>query len=92
MEEKPYFNYNIFNCKISYKTLIAAKLLHIRLDKVDGFIRVYDETKYLVLISPEKYDAICNKMRYLISQKSCITYVFFIILQESKLIRMILCL
>ena len=92
MEEKPYFNYNIFNCKISYKTLIAAKLLHIRLDKVDGFIRVYDETKYVVLSSPEKYDAICNKMRYLISQKSCITYVFFIILQESKLIRMILCL
>ena len=72
--------------------MIAAKLLHIRLDKVDGFIRVYDETKYLVLISPEKYDAICNKMRYLISQKSSITYVFFIILQESKLIRMILCL
>ena len=92
MEEKPYFNYNIFNYKISYKTLIVAKLLHIRLDKVDGFIRVYDETKYLVLISPEKYDAICNKMRYLITQKSCITYVFFIILQESKLIRMILCL
>ena len=61
MEEKPYFNNNIFNYKISYKTLIVAKLLHIRLDKVDGFIRVYDETKYLVLISPEKYDAICNK-------------------------------
>ena len=57
--------------------MIAAKLLHIRLDKVDGFIRVYDETKYLVLISPEKYDAICNKMRYLISQEKVVLHMFF---------------
>ena len=45
-------------------------------DKVDGFIRVYDETRYLVLFGAEKYDAICNRIRYLVSQKSCITYVF----------------
>ena len=42
-------------------------------DKVDGFITVYDGTRYLVLFGPEKNDAICNRIRYLISQKSGIT-------------------
>ena len=36
--------YNIF-----YKNLIGAKPFPIRLDKLHGFIRVYDETRYLVL-------------------------------------------
>ena len=31
--------------------------------------------RYLILIGPEKYDAICNRIRYFISQKSDITYV-----------------
>ena len=35
---------------ISYKTMIDAKLLRIRFDEVDGFIRVYDGTRYLVLL------------------------------------------
>ena len=55
---------------ILYKTLIGEKLLRIRLDKVDGFIKVYDGTRYLVLFGPEKYDAIYNKIRYFVSQKS----------------------
>ena len=38
-------------------------------------IRVYDGTRYLVLFGPEKYDAIYNRIRYLIIQKSWITYV-----------------
>ena len=33
---------NILIRDISYRTLIGAKLLHIRFDKIDGFIRVYD--------------------------------------------------
>ena len=60
---------------ISCKTLIGAKPLRIRFDKVDGSVRVYDDTRYLVLFGPEKYYAICNKIRYLINQKSGITYV-----------------
>ena len=52
---------------ISYKTLIGAKPLHIRFDKVDGFIRTYDGTRYLVLFDTEKYDAFYNRIRYLIS-------------------------
>ena len=60
---------------ISYKTLIDAKPLHIRFSKVDGFVRVYDGTRYLVLFGPENHDVIYNRIRYLISRKSGITYV-----------------
>ena len=49
--------------------------MRIRLDKIDGFIRVYDETRYLVLFGPAKYDAINNRNKYLISQKSGIVNV-----------------
>ena len=49
--------------------MIGAKPLGIRFNKVDGFIRVYDGT------SPEKYDVISNRIRYLISLKCGITYV-----------------
>ena len=47
----------------------------IRFDKIDGFIRVYDGSRYLVLFGNEKYDSICNRVRYLISLKSGITYI-----------------
>ena len=49
--------------------------MRIRLDKIDGFIRVHDETRYLVLFGPAKYDAINNRNKYLISQKSGIVNV-----------------
>ena len=61
-------------CEILYKTLICAKLLRSRSDKVDGFIRVYDGSRFLVLFGPEKYDAIYNRIRYVISQKSGIRF------------------
>ena len=60
----------------SFKTLIGAKLLRIKFDKVYGFIRVYDGNRYLVLFRPEKYDAIYNRIEYLISLKNGITYAF----------------
>ena len=66
---------NILIYDISYKTLIGTKPLHIRFDKIDEFIKIYDGTRYLVLFIPEKYNAIYNKIRYLISQKNGITYV-----------------
>ena len=31
---------------ISYKTLIEAKPLRIRFNKINGFIRIYDGTRY----------------------------------------------
>ena len=60
---------NILVYNISYKTMVDAKLLRIRFDKVERFIRVNDRTRYLVFFVPEKYDAIYNRARYLISQK-----------------------
>ena len=56
--------------------MIGPKPLRIRFDKIDGFIRVYGGTRYLTLFHSEKYDAIYNRVRYLVSLKSSITYVF----------------
>ena len=74
IDEKAFENILIYD--VSYKTLIGAKLLRIRFDLIDGFIITYDVTRYLVLFGPGKYDAIYNRIRYLISLKSSITYVF----------------
>ena len=60
----------------SYKNLIDVKPLRIRFDKMDGFIRIYHGNRYLVLFGLQKYDAIYNRIRYLISQKSRIAYAF----------------
>ena len=49
-------------------------------DKTDGFIRVYDGTRYLVintrylLFGGEKYNFIYNRIRYLARVKSGIVY------------------
>ena len=77
MDEKSYQNILIYD--ISYKTLIGAKPLHIMFDKVEGFIKVYDGARYLILFGPEKYDVIYNRIRYLISQKITygITYMLY---------------
>ena len=54
---------------------MIAKSLQSIFDKIDGFIRVYYGTRYLVLFEKEKYDSIYNSIRYLISVKSGTTYV-----------------
>ena len=56
--------------------MIGAKPSCIKFDKIDGFITVYDGTRYLVLFGPQKHDAIYNRIRYLTSQESDITYAF----------------
>ena len=75
---------------ISYKTLIGAKPLRIIFDKVDGFFGDYGEAKYLVLIYSEKYDAIFDRIRYILGLKSSISYVLLITMQKSRLIQMII--
>ena len=50
--------------------------MRIRFNKIEWFIRVYDESTYLVLVDPEKFDATYNRSRYLIGLKSDMTYVF----------------
>ena len=61
---------------ISYKTLVGSKTLRIRCDEVDGFNRIYDGTRYLTLFGSEKYDAMYDRIRYLISLKSGIACNF----------------
>ena len=46
IDEKSYKNILVY--KISYKSLIDSKPLHIRFDKIDEFFRVYDGTRYFV--------------------------------------------
>ena len=74
IDEKLYQNILIYD--ISYKTLIGLKRLPIRFSKIDGFIKIYDGSKYLVLLGPEKCNAIYDRIRYVISLKSRITYIF----------------
>ena len=71
IDEKSYENVLVYN--ISYKTLVDAKLLRISFHKIDGYIRVYDGTRYLTLFWSEKHDFIYNRIRYLIGIKSGIT-------------------
>ena len=51
INEKSYENILVYN--ISYKTLTDAKPSCIRFDKIHGFIRVYDETRYSVSFEDE---------------------------------------
>ena len=74
IDEKSYENISVYN--ILYKSLIDSKPLHIRFNKIDGFIRVYIGTRYFVLFGIEKNDFIYDKIRYLTGVKSNITYIF----------------
>ena len=75
IDEKSYENILVYN--ISYKILIDSKPLGIRFDKIDGFIRVYDGTRFLVLFGSKKYDSIYNRVRYSISVKRGIIHIIY---------------
>ena len=74
IEEKLHKNVLIY--EISYKILIDPKPLHIRFDEIDGFIRIYDGARYLTLFGLEEYEVVYDRIRYPISLKSGITYIF----------------
>ena len=48
---------------VSYKALTGTKPLCIMFDKVDGFVKDYDGTKYLVLFGIEKCNAIYDRIK-----------------------------
>ena len=52
---------------------MGAKQLRIRFDKIDGYVKIYDGIRYLAIFDYWSYDEICNRIRYLISEKSGIT-------------------
>ena len=61
---------NILIYDVSYKTLIGPKPLHNRFNKIDGFIRIYNGSRYLTLFGSKKCDAIYIRIRYLKSEES----------------------
>ena len=61
--------------EIANKTSIGSKPLRIRFHIKGGIIRIYDVTRYLLLLCPEKHDAIYNTIRYLINLKRDIAYI-----------------
>ena len=61
--------------EIANKTSIGSKPLRIRFNIKGGIIRIYDVTRYLLLLCPEKHDAIYNTIRYLINLKRGIAYI-----------------
>ena len=69
--------------------MIGVKPMCIRFDKVNGFVRVYDGTGYLVLFADGKY-LIYNRIRYLIGVKSgttCYIRIELMFLKEFIVIR-----
>ena len=82
LNEKSYKSILIHNTLC--KTFMGAKPLHIRFEKPDGFIKIYDGTKYLLLSGPERYGEIYDWVKYIISEKSGITLALVIILLKWK--------
>ena len=64
---------NILIYGISYKTSAVIKPLRIKFDKIVGVIKLHDGIRYLVLFDYGWSDKICNRIKYLISEKSGIT-------------------
>ena len=56
------------------KFLWPKKLLRIRFNKIDGFIKIYDGTRYMVLFGPERYDEIYDWFKYIIREKRGVAY------------------
>ena len=73
MYKKSYENILIYD--VLHKTLIGSESFLIMFDKVDGFIKDYNEIKHLILFGHEKYDVIFNRIKYLTGLKSGIAYV-----------------
>ena len=71
---------------ISCKTnCIGSIPLHVRFDKKDGFIKIYDGIRHLVLFHYLN-DKICNRSKFFRSKKVVLQRVLIIILQKSALI------
>ena len=67
---------NILIDDISYEILNGSEPLHIRFNKIGGFIKTFDETRYLTLLGPEKNDAPYDRIWYSIRLKVA-SHIFF---------------
>ena len=75
MDEKLYENASVY--VILYKTLIGAKPLRIRFDKVVGFIRAYDRARYSALFGPKNMMPFTIKLDILQTKKMVLYTLFF---------------
>ena len=50
--------------------------LRIWFDKIEGFIKIYDGIRYLVILGDSWFDEICDINKYLMSEKNSITDYF----------------
>ena len=77
-----FFVFCLFSTVNLYSYIYIYKKIRFRLDsfpiwfdKIGEFNRIYDGTRYLVIFRIEKYDFIYDRIRYLRSIKSGITYI-----------------
>ena len=63
---------NISIYDISYKTSTGGKPLRSRYDKIDGFIKIHNKIRYIVLFD-DWCEKICDRIKYLVSNKRGIT-------------------
>ena len=77
-----FFVFCLFSTVNLYSYIYIYKKIRFRLDsfpiwfdKIGEFNRIYDGTRYLVIFRSEKYDFIYDRIRYLRSIKSGITYI-----------------
>ena len=64
---------NMLIYDISYKTSMSANPMHVSFDEIDGFIKIHDGIRFLVLFDCSWCDKICDCIKYLISEKNGIT-------------------
>ena len=70
LDEK--INQNILIYNISYNTFMSSKPLCIWFNKTDGLVKIYDGSRYLVILGHSWFDEIWDSIKYLINEKSCI--------------------
>ena len=63
--------------------------MHIRYNEIDGFIKICNGIRYLVLFDCGWFDKICDRIKHFISEKMLLHIVLIVILQKSKLIHVI---
>ena len=64
--------------------------MRIRFGNLDGFFKIHSKIRYLVLVEYSYCDKICDKIKYLIIERSGITDSINHNLDESELLHMIL--
>ena len=83
-----YKNISIYD--ISYKTSTGGKPFHVRFNIIDGFLKINDGIRYLVLFNCSWCDKIFLIGLNMLQVKKVVLQTLIIILQESELIHLIL--